>query len=205
MRTSVLSKLFFTLFILGATPSCGGEAEPDAPSGVSPDESSPDTSPSAEISALYSWWGSLSQSARNAAILDRGYRDIGRYVGTECKGWVQRVVAEASRGAATVPYTYPNAYGWSWYWNSSAIGISTNIRYVQPGWIVQMNRWLPGGGITPHTAIVVGRSAYGVYWIESNFSASNTVSLRFERFEDFERATYIYGVYRYTVYYIGGW
>lgn len=155
-------------------------------------------------SADYAWWRGLSQIERNQAILDRAYRDLDRNVGVQCKEWAQRVVSAASRGVAVVPLTAPDATGWYWRAGKYATRVYTNIRNVRPGWIVQMNLRLTNGGTGPHTAIVVGVAASGVYWVESNYAVRNTVQLRFQTFADFERQTYINGQYRYSVYYING-
>lgn len=148
------------------------------------------------------WWRSLSQGARNQAILDRAAKDIGKYVGLNCKKWVQKVVPEASRGVVTIPQTLPYADGSGWYWDYSpyVVGMSGGIRAVQPGWIIQMN-WLLGEGWTPHTAIVVGKTSTGVYLIESNWCnpPCYKVNLRWVSFTDFDAKAF-----RYTVYYITG-
>lgn len=153
------------------------------------------------------WWRGLTQIERNQAILDRAYRDIGIDVKMQCKPWVQRVVPDASRGVATVPATSPDPAGWYWQMNAYAIRYYGNIRYVKPGWIVQMNLKKTDGTITPHTAIVVGVSSSGVNWIDSNFYSKtqpNVVTVHFMTFTDFERITYINGQYKYSLYYIGG-
>ncbi len=205
MKRNVLSRVIFAALAVGIPVSCGYQEPP------SEEESAPaeltGTSEQAATIQDQDWWRSLSQMERNQAILDRSARDINMYVGLNCKQWVQRVVADASRGVVWVPTTYPDAYGWTWNSSKYAVRVYMDIRTVQPGWIVQMNRWGRNGGITPHTAIVVGRSTDGIYWIESNYAPKfddNTVRLRSETFADFERATFINGTYRYSMYYVRG-
>ncbi|TAN58324.1 hypothetical protein EPN15_01445 [Patescibacteria group bacterium] len=146
------------------------------------------------------WWRNLSQGARNQAIVDRAAQDIGKYVGLNCKKWVQQVVPAASRGVVNIPLTLPEADGWYWDYSPYVVGMSGGIRAVQPGWIIQMN-WLLSKGWTPHTAIVVGKTSTGVYLVESNWCdpPCYKVGLRWVSFTDFDAKAF-----RYTVYYITG-
>lgn len=161
----------------------------------------------AVTSADAAWWRGLTQAERNQVILDRAARDTDRYVNQECKEWVRTVVLDASRGSVNVPPTCPTATGWYWCSGAGTVGLSVNIRNVQPGWIVQMRRRHASGTYGPHTAIVVGRSSYGVAWIDSNFYESTqprVVKVHYESFADFDRATCVNGWCYYSVYYIGG-
>ncbi len=158
-------------------------------------------------SADRAWWRNLRQVDRDRLILDRASRDLDKYVGVECKPWVQRIVPEASRNVASVPLTADGGYGWYWNPGPYLVGMSVNIRYVQPGWIVQMRRTTATGGIGPHTAIVYARVADGIWWIDSNFyhtSQPNVVKMHFESFAAFDRAVCSTGPCTYSVYAIGG-
>jgi hypothetical protein len=163
-------------------------------------------------------WKALSQTSRNQLILDRTAKDIGKVVGIQCKPWVSKVVLEASTNVASVTQTVTsptdmttNAEGWALYQpHAYAIGMSSNIRDVQPGWIVQMrlHNSTSHAFTNPHTAIVVGKTSTGVNFVDSNFvnhkTAPNTVGTHFMSFTDFEAQTLENGVYQYSVYYISG-
>jgi hypothetical protein len=200
--------LAVTLVLAGCAMEVG-EAGDDPDTGPDPGADAP---PDVEVAsqplsaADAAWWRGLGQSGRNQVILDRAARDINQPVGVQCKPWVQRVVTDASRGAATVPTTAPDPAGWYWQPNAYAIRYYGSISAVRPGWIVQMNLRKADGTISPHTAIVVGVSTSGIFWIESNYDSKhpNTVYTRFQTFADFERQTYINGQARYSLYYIGG-
>ncbi len=204
MKRKMFVRVVFISMVATAPISCGyqdfSEEETDVP------HENTETDQQSFTLADQAWWRNLSQMERNQVILDRTSRDIGVYVGVNCKLWTQRVVAEASRGVVSVPTTYPDAYGWTWNYSPYAVRVYADIRTVQPGWIVQMNRWNTSGGVTPHTAIVVGRSSYGLYWVDSNYAVvpDNVVRLHSESFTDFEHATFIYGTYRYSMYYVSG-
>lgn len=128
-------------------------------------------------------WHSMSQTARDQAIIDRGLRDVGKYVGLNCKEWVQKVVSEASSRAVYIPTTMssPNDY----LWNSAPYvgGMCMSIRNIKPGRIVQM-KWLSTGG--PHTFIVTSVISSGMNIVESNSNWDLKVSARFWTFQDFE-------------------
>lgn len=163
-------------------------------------------------------WRALSQTARNQVILDRTAQDLGKVVGIQCKPWVSKVVSEASTGVASVTQTVTsptnmttNSSGWALYQPSAyTIGMSTNIRNVQPGWIVQMRLHDKTTHVftNPHTAIVVGKTSTGVNFVDSNYVdhkiTPNKVGTHFMSFTDFEALTLENGVYQYSVYYIGG-
>lgn len=146
------------------------------------------------------WWRSLSQGVRNQAIVDRAAQDIGKYVGLNCKRWVQDIVPQASHGVVTIPQTLPYADGSGWYWGYSpyVVGMS-GIRAVRPGWAVQMNWILSNGTWTPHTFIVIGVTSSGMYVAESNWAKSLSVTTRYVSFTEFEVKAF-----RYSVYYITG-
>ena len=159
-------------------------------------------------------WKALSQASRNQLILDRTAQDIGNNVGIECKPWASKVVNEASTGVASLTQTVTsptnmttNAYGWGLYQpHTYTVGMSVDIRNVQPGWIVQMRLHNPTthAFISPHTAIVAGKTSTGVTFVDSNYVGTNTVGTHFMSFTDFESRTYENGVYQYSVYYVGG-
>lgn len=157
-------------------------------------------------------WRALTQSARNQAIVDRTFQDLGKNVGIECKPWAQRVVSQASTNVATLGLTVTsptnqtlNPWGWGLEQpHAYTVGVSTGIQNVQPGWIVQMRVPLSGGGITPHTAIVLGRSSTEISWIESNWRHDTTVRIRTQTFDEFLAQVQRDGEYQYSVYYIGG-
>jgi hypothetical protein len=151
------------------------------------------------VNATYSdraWWYNLSQTSRVNYILNRAKADNGKYVGVECKPWVQRVFPSASRNVVDVPPTYPNASGYSWY-SSPYFVKAGSITSVLPGDVVQM-RW--NGG--PHTFIVVSRQSTGLTVIDSNFSSKtkpNYVQIHSITFKEFAAKTGgYYTVYRVT-------
>lgn len=201
MRNRSLSFSLIVSSVFVALMGCGPEPESDDPDSDQIEGDQKSLVTYADIT----WWRGLSQAARNQLILERAYRDLGVNVGKNCKEWVQlSVVPGASRGVASVPATYPNPDGWTWYWGPYATVQYTNIRQAQPGWIVQMEIPLKAGGRTPHTAIVFGRSATGIYWLDSNWRGDTTVRLHFQTFAEFESWTLVNGTYRYSVYSISG-
>lgn len=155
------------------------------------------------------WWRGLSQGARNQAIIERALQDNNRYVGQNCKIWARTVVLAASRNVVYLPSTLPNENGWYFASSPYLVGMSGGIRSAQPGWIVQTNWKLkvantspPQYTITPHTFIVLSRTASGVNIIECNWTPW-TVKTRFVPFTDFEGADR--KVVLYSCYYaIGG-
>ena len=206
MKTKMVSRAGIAILAMSIPVSCGYHDPHDDHDDTTSDEPPTDVQASTLTTVDQLWWRGLSQNDRNQVILDRTSQDIGNYVGLNCKLWVQNVVSGASRHAASVPPTSPDANGWVWTPNAYAVRVYANINTAQPGWIVQMNRRNSSGGITPHTAIVVGRSSYGIYWVDSNYAIvpDNVVRLHSESFADFDRATYISGAYRYSMYYVSG-
>lgn len=73
--------------------------------------------------------------------------DLGKW-GGQCKRWVQDVVYAASGNMVRVPTTRSSPYDYMWNSGAYVVGMSTNIRNVKPGWIVQM-KWKKTGGPTP--------------------------------------------------------
>lgn len=123
--------------------------------------------------AATTWFGNLTQAQRGQYIINRAWQDYGNPVGVNCKDWARRVVNEVSGWKATIPSTYPDASGWSWYQHQDVQHINY-VPYSYPiygavqGNIIQMNT-LSG---TPHTAIVSAKYI-GSGWlelIESNWS-----------------------------------
>lgn len=178
----------------------------DQPDLSAPSEQGEKANPTAADKA---WWRGLSQGARNQAIIERAWQDNGRYVGQNCKIWARTVVLAASRNVVYLPGTLPNENGWYFASSPYLVGMSGGIRSAQPGWIVQTN-WklkVPNSNpvryrITPHTFIVLSRSATGVDIIECNWTPL-TVTTRFVPFTDFEGADR--KVVLYSCYYaIGG-
>lgn len=147
------------------------------------------------------WWNSLSQSQRTQYILNRAYQDNCRYVGKNCKEWVQRVVSDASGGHVWLPQTANS--GTAYWWNYDSTGHTaqrySSIYYVQRGDIVQMN-WLTSSGWTPHTFIVTAVYGDRLSVIESNWGQGNylTVNTRVVYFSDFQSKTQG----KYTIYYV---
>lgn len=164
-----------------------------------PDLSAPSEQGEKATDAQKVWWRSLSQAARNQAIIERAWRDNGRYVGLNCKEWVRKVVYDASKTVVNLPATLPNASGWYFASSPYLVGMSGGIRSAQPGWIVQTNWKLRDGTTTPHTLIVTARGSTGIYIIESNWCSSYAVCERFVSFATFESQ-----VPRYTCYYVIG-
>ena len=86
----------------------------------------------------------------------------------------------------TIPSTYPNANGWYWASDQHVSGYFTDISYVQPGQIIQMN-WGYGN---PHTALVVATTSTGMSVVESNWiddpgEGANHVDTRWISFATF--------------------
>lgn len=125
-------------------------------------------------------WHDLTQDQRNQAIVNRAFNDLYTYQGS-CKVWAQNVVWSASSNAVWLPTTI-DPPGCFWNYSSYVISVSTNIRYVLPGQILQMH--LKSGNI--HTAIVSGVYSNGVVFIESNWFGDGYVNLRYVSFTDFE-------------------
>jgi hypothetical protein len=151
------------------------------------------------------WWHSSSQIDRNWYILNRAYWDNNKYVGLNCKQWVQRVVSDASGGHVWLPTTANNGSAWWWNYDSNGhVGQRSGSIYgVQRGDIVQMNWRQNNGSWVPHTAIVAWVDSGGIYFIESNWrqpstEPANYVNVRYETFSNFQYKT----EGRYSIYYI---
>lgn len=141
------------------------------------------------------WWYQLSQSDRVSLVLARAKKDDKRYVGVQCKVWVQRVFPDASRQVVTVPATRDNGEGSSWY-SSEFFTVVGDIKNAVAGDVVQM-RWTNSKQVTnPHTFIVIIKQSDGVTVIDSNWNGDNTVRTHTVKFKDFTSA--VNG--RYTVY-----
>lgn len=106
---------------------------------------------------IAAWW------LTNQRILDRAYRDINRDVGVQCKPWVRNVVRDAV--GVYIPPTANGSIGWYWNYSPDVVSWCGRVEYASPGQILQM--WL--GAWKPHTAIIVGMSPSGMYWIDSNW------------------------------------
>lgn len=165
----------------------------------------------AATQAQKNWWKGLWQTDRNFKILVRAYQDYNasspKYVGKNCKQWVQQVVLDASKTVVVVPTTSPNAYGWKWNSSSYVQDLGQSINNVWPGDIVQMNYKQDSGYITPHTAIVYLKSGGTIWWIDSNWNQNqpdNKVRIRKQSIADWIKHVTIGGVQKYTVYRITG-
>lgn len=155
------------------------------------------TPSSAQAENYFFWHYIYAQQGRNAAIINRAVQNLGQQVNGNCKEWARTVVREASWGEVIIPQTLPNADGWYWAYHPWIEEFSsTPIEAVVPGAILQTN-WNTSRGMTPHTAIVMGVATDGIYLIESNWSAMNTVSQRFVSFVAFRDR-----VSQFTIHYI---
>lgn len=148
-------------------------------------------------------WHAMTQAQRNQQILNRAYQDNGRYVGLNCKQWVQAVVPSASAYAVTVPPTNSSPNDWYWQHGPYVVQVPqpASILWAQPGWIVQMRMVAVSGGFIPHTAIVV--SVYGniITFIDSNYySSTYPLTVRVHSMTDTEFYSKVSG-YQFTMYY----
>lgn len=139
-------------------------------------------------------WHALPQWQRNQAIVDATYRDLDGY-GGQCKVWAQNVVWRASKYHVWLPPNAPDAYGWYWRQDQHTVGMSKIIEHIRPGEIIQMHWRKADGAITPHTAIVVGVSSFGMYWVDSNFVQRLTVGLHRVSYGEFRSRAVSYSVY----------
>lgn len=116
------------------------------------------------------WWHTMTQSQRNAAIVNRANQYLNQWVGLSCKEWVRKVVYEASGNHVTVPPTSPapNDYMWQSDPSGQVVGMSMPIENVSVGHIIQMR--LSSGW--PHTAIVTAKTSTSVTFIESNWDST---------------------------------
>ena len=179
---------------------CGGESEqilaPDVAPGASENSgfaTGADAAPAAPalskiILAQWLSWHALPQTDRNQKILDRAYKDLGKYLGDpedwrpgQCKTWVQDVVFAASNGAVQLPLNHPEKDRWiddpentdSEY----CIGRCGPITSARPGEIVQV-RWKTSFSAPPrdlHTFIVVSVNATTITVIDSNWIGGNEI------------------------------
>lgn len=179
----------------GVSPSTGEISDAAGTTEIGENVKPPD------LARVMTSWSSMTQAERNMAILYRADRDNGRYVGLNCKEWVRRVLLDASGGLVYLPQTLPNESGWYFAYSRYLVGMCGGIRYVNQGWIVQMNWRRTDGVIIPHTLIIAGRSPSGIYVIESNWCMNNcmTVAYRWISFTDFEARAV-----RYSCYYVTG-
>lgn len=156
-------------------------------------------------------WHDYTQEKRNSLILARGLEDLEEDVGIECKPWVQRVVAEASKGVVKVPSTKDDGLGSSWYDSKDVARadwafplLKTGIA-LSGGYIIQM-QWktaryqkMTGGYWIPHTAILYRVSPKVVpkkmTWLDSNWVGKNTVGLHDVTIKDFEKNAIAYTFY----------
>ncbi len=119
------------------------------------------------VSSATAGWHDLSQAQRNQAIIDRAYQDDGDLVGVSCKEWVRTVVTEASNYSIIIPSNddYPCSWRTDQTYSQYCIGRCGYIQWANPGEIIQM---VFNNG-TPHTAIVVEKTATTITFIESNW------------------------------------
>jgi hypothetical protein len=162
------------------------------------------------------YWSGLQQTQRDQAILVEARKSPDGtwggvdYLGNnlECKGWVKKVVANASKNLVILPVnnTDTNSYQ---FWSTSNSNKSTTPERVtsfyvppqlfQPGYIVQMRLYCSDGTIVPHTFIVTSVTSTEIIIIECNRrykSEPNTVYRNHMTFAEFLRQTKGY----YTVY-----
>ncbi len=163
----------------------------------------PGPAPAWQTPADAAWWRSLSQAARNQAIVERAYQNLGQNVGMNCKEWARWVVRDASRGTVNLPPTLPTDSGWYFGYSPYLVGMSGGIRSVASGWIVQSIWHLYSNRThawynTPHTMIVLGRGGDGVYVIECNWVAAGTVGARWITFSEFDSKVIAHSSYYVT-------
>ncbi len=141
----------------------------------------------ATASSLVNWWHGLSQSQRNAEILDVALDQVGNNTGMQCKHWVQEVVDEASQGTVYPP---PNQNDYTWRSSSDVRKMLKPfpIEWTQPGQIIQM-RWKNQDGATyPHTAILKNKTSTKMYWVDCNWNGDETVSVHSVTYSQFNQA-----------------
>lgn len=140
-------------------------------------------------------WHGLSQSQRNAEILDVALDQVGNYTGLQCKHWVQEVVFEASDGAVYPP-TNKNNYTWNSHSKVRTLPKPFPINAVQPGHIIQMQWKNRNGTVYPHTAIVKSKTSTKMTWVDCNWNGDETVTTHSVKFTDFNSAVgHNYNVY----------
>lgn len=141
-------------------------------------------------------WPSYTQGYRNTLLLNVGYQDIGRY-GNVCKVWVQNLVSRVTDGRVTVPSTMSNRYMWNTDPAGHIRGQSMAIENVQPGQVVQM-AWDTS---KLHTFIMASKTSSGMYWLDSNWSATPDGIVRYHYVP--YSTWYGFTNLRYSVYTIG--
>ncbi len=145
------------------------------------------------VTQAVSNWHSLSQNARNQAIVDEVANWSTGDDGGQCKTWVQlNVVPNASGLSGLIPTNSSDVC----YWNYGQYvqGRSQSISSALPGEIVQMR--LSGGG--PHTLIVLAIGGGYIYVAESNWSPAyqEKVGFRWLTLSQFESMTSCYTIYK---------
>jgi hypothetical protein len=143
------------------------------------------------------YWNNLTQTAKDNAMITRANADNGTYVGLNCKQWVSKVVLDASKNCVVVPTTASAQYYWNADCSGHIIGRSTLIANVNRGDIIQMylyicDKWDVKNNCiemiyTPHTAIVLSKTATSMTCINSNWGTANylkvtTVTVNFSDF-----------------------
>jgi hypothetical protein len=153
------------------------------------------------------YWSALQQTQRDQAILTEALKyPEGAWGGVnykgepnECKGWVQKVVYDASRKLVSLPLNQP-APNYEFWQNSTRVsGFCASPQMFQPGWIIQMRYYsqTTGALLSGHTAIVINVTSTGINFIECNWQKDNRVYRRKTvSFADFLKQTKGY----YTVY-----
>ena len=220
--THVLAPMFrlvyFCSFVL--ITSCDGSPASNPSDGHQEEEFGPNNSTDFSVlSAASDWWRGLSELDRAENIVRTAWSDYGRNVGLNCKLWLQqRAVFNASRGVVTLPLTVRSrndstidSSGSAWAWSPYTYEVTSSYYRLGPantflnarrGDIVQMRWRLNNGTITPHSALIYEVSwPLGVWFIESNWEAANTVGLRWVSFDELAQRTLEYNIYRIT----GGW
>lgn len=144
-------------------------------------------------------WHSMTQTQKNNALINRAYQDVNT-TGGQCKVWIQNMVYATSGSHVWLPVNNPSPNDWYWVYdpNGHAIGMSTMLEWITPGYIIQMR--LDGG--IPHTAIVVSKDSAGLTLVDSNWftqSAPNVVKIHYitytALYEKLEQP-YSFSVYR---------
>ncbi len=120
-------------------------------------------------------WNSLNAMSKRQLLLETAYRDYvtraGARTGYTCKTWAQTMVTRASGGAASLPTTVNDGYGYYFTSLSHVTQVLQNQPYASythflPGRVLQM--WY-GGPNKPHTAFIYSSSPSGMQWLDCNF------------------------------------
>ena len=147
------------------------------------------------------WWhNQLSQSQRDAAIVNQAYNDViqQNHNGLSCKDYARDLVLRVSRNVVSLPSTCPNADGYYWCQDANTAPMAENWRNVIVGQIVQMNVRFIDGHIGPHTAVVARKDSSGVYFIDSNWYKTtdpNRVRFHYLSYIDLASVVTAYTVY----------